>query len=299
VHLSINEEERNIEIDLTQKDEYTVSPYDVLSITVFQHPELSVEQEMVKDDGTITIPRIGSIKVQGLKLSELQKKIQLKLKKILKKPVVSVSPLRITGARYSILGAVSQPGNYPLLKPVTIMDAIGIAGGTTSEASFYRWFLIRKGVVYPLDPRNLKLLKKIYIVRGDTLIVEKTTNMRVIVLGAVNHPGSYPLQSAHPTVWEAIAQAGGFRNDAWRSQIGILHWGKGKVQIRVISYFYPDLKHLQDVFLYPDDVVYVPSSPVGEWNRIISLIQPTLNMFLVQPFGVVRDYYMIQDLRKR
>ncbi len=281
-----------------KSDQYRVAPYDILSITIFNHPDLSVAQLMVKDDGSVTLPRIGKVKLEGLKLSKVEELLKEKYSKILKLPQIDVTPVKIVGSRYYLLGAVNNPGGYPLLNPVSILDAIGLAGGTSSDVSFYRWYIIRKSTIYPLNPRNVELLKKIYVNNGDTIIITRSTDLRVIVMGAVNKPGSYPLTTAHPTVWEAIAEAGGFSNDAWRSEIGILHWETGAVKIRVVSSFYPAGKNLQNLFIQPDDIIYVPTHPIGEWNRIISLLQPTINLFLVQPFGVVRDYYFIQELRR-
>ncbi len=299
IQLHIKEIETPIKANLAQKDEYHISPYDVLEIEVFGHPELSIDQVLVRDDGSITLPKIGKVKIAGLKLGEAEDLITQKLKVILKQPSVNIIPVKIVGTRYYVIGAVANPGGYPLLNPISILDAISLAGGTTSEASFYRWFLIRNKKVIPLDPSNLTALKQIYVMNGDTIVVSKSTDMRVVVLGAVNKPGVYTLETAHPTIWEVIAQAGGFRNDALRSQIGILSWGNRKVKIRVISQFYPTIKNLKNIFIEPGDIIYVPTHPIGEWNRIISMLQPTLSMFLVQPFGVVRDYYMIRDLQKK
>ncbi len=298
VKIHVKEIETPITVDLSQKDEYRISPYDILQIRVFGHPELSADQVIVRDDGSINLPRIGKVQVAGLRLGEAEDLIGNKLKSVLKNPSVSILPVKIVGTRYYVVGAVNQPGGYPLLNPISILDAISIAGGTTSEASFYRWFLIRNKTVIPLDPSNLLSLKKIYVRSGDTIVVEKSTNLRVVVMGAVNKPGVYTLQTAHPTVWEMIAQAGGFRYDALRSQIGILSWGNRKVRIRVISDFYPETEDLQNIFVQPNDIIYVPTHPIGEWNRILNMIQPTLSLFIVQPFGVVRDYYMIKDLQK-
>ncbi len=279
--------------------QYTAAPYDVLSITIYQHPEYSVEQVMVLDDGSVSLPGIGKIKIAGLKLSQINELLVKKYSKILKHPRISIMPIKVVGSRYYVLGAVNNPGGYPLLNTTTILDAVGLAGGTSPDASLYRWYLIRNKQVFPLNPSQPDQLKKILISQGDTIIVENSNQNRVIVLGAVSKPGSYPLQSPHPTLWEAIAEAGGFREDALRSEIGILHWDTGKVKIRIVSSFYPELKDLADIFIAPDDIIYVPTHPIGEWNKIISLIQPTISLFLVQPFGVVRDYFMIKDLQRR
>jgi polysaccharide export outer membrane protein len=106
---------------------YHLAPGDRIAVTVFGQPELSGDA-FIGDNGTITIPLLDSIKVEGLTLSECQKRILDRLADgILQKPSVSV---RIAELRpISVLGDVRLPGAYPFRYGSTVQSAVALAGG--------------------------------------------------------------------------------------------------------------------------------------------------------------------------
>ena len=278
-------------------EQYRIAPYDVMSLNIFKHPEYSLEQFMVDNKGEAIIPTVGEIKLKGLTLNQATKLITKKLSENLKNPSINLMPLKIVGSRYYIMGAVNNPAGYPLLQPLTLWEAIGTARGLAPNASRYKWYLIRKGKTYVISPNNINFLQKTYIKNGDILVIPSGTEFRVIVMGEVNKPGYQIINSPHPTVWEAIASAGGFTINAWRTDIGIIHWENDKISIRVVDGLHATKGDLNSIFISPDDIIYVPSSPIGSWNRIIAQIQPTISTFVTQPLGIVRDYYWIKSIK--
>ena len=280
------------------KDQYHVSPYDILSLSVFKHPEYSLEKFMIDNKGYADIPSAGEIKLSGLTLSDAKKLITGELSKTLKNPEITLLPQKIVGSRFYVLGAVNTPAGYPLVQPLTLWEAIGVAGGLANNYSKYKWYLIRDKKTFIINPNNISFLQKWYIRNKDILVIPSGSEFRVIVMGEVNKPGYQLINSPHPTVWAAIASAGGFTVNAWRTDIGILHWENNKITIRVVDGLHATKGQLKNIFIEPDDIIYVPSSPIGSWNRIISLIQPTISTFVAQPLGVVRDYYWIKSFTK-
>lgn len=280
------------------RDQYRIFPYDIISLYVFKHPEYSLEQIMIDDKGFAGIPSVGEVKLSGLTISEAKKVLTEKLSESIKNPKINIFPQKVVGSRFYILGSVNMPAGYPLLQPVTFWEAIGIAGGLTNISSKYKWYLIRNKKTYIINPNDILFLQSQYIRNKDILVVPSGTEFRVIVMGEVNKPGYQTVNSPHPTVWEAIAGAGGFTISAWRTDIGILHWENNKITIRVVDGLHATKGDLQSIFISPDDIIYVPSSPIGSWNRIIALIQPTISTFVSQPLGIVRDFYWIKSMPK-
>jgi len=91
------------------------------------------ESFQVKDDGTVTMPDIGTVQVAGLTRIEAQKLIEDMFRKtLLKDPIIE---LKITNLKVTIFGEVKTQGNFPLVKDkTTLVELIGEAGGLTEKA---------------------------------------------------------------------------------------------------------------------------------------------------------------------
>ena len=117
-----------------ETDNYKVSTDDEISITVFNEADLSINKTKIGTNGSISMPLIGQIKVNGLSITEIESKITtLLLDGYLKKPNVSVT---ITEYRpFYITGEIEKPGSYAYRKGLTVEKAITLAGGFTERAS--------------------------------------------------------------------------------------------------------------------------------------------------------------------
>lgn len=127
---------------------YRVDTGDRISITVYQEPDLSVNDVRVKADGTISYPLLGDLHVAGFTSQELQNLVLRKLLDgYLKKPSVTVS---IDSYRlYYIKGEVTRPGGYTFVDGLTVAKAVALAGGYTERASESKISLVRES-----DPDN-------------------------------------------------------------------------------------------------------------------------------------------------
>jgi len=115
-------------------DDYRISADDQISITVFNETDLSVNKVRVSGTGTISMPLLGQVAIEGHTIAEVEQKIQtLLLKGYLKKPKVTVT---ITEYRpFYINGEIKKPGSYPYKKNLTVEKAVALAGGFTERAS--------------------------------------------------------------------------------------------------------------------------------------------------------------------
>ncbi len=123
--------------------DYTIRERDVLKITVYEHPDLSLSVR-VSSDGTITFPLIGSIKVSGLTEKDVQEKIRALLADgFIVNPQVSVIVEEYKDFFY-VTGEVKKPGAYQYEEGMNVLKAITLAGGFTEKASKRRIKVIRK-----------------------------------------------------------------------------------------------------------------------------------------------------------
>lgn len=111
---------------------YKLGSADKLKITVFEEPDLSGEFE-IDGSGTLAMPLIGNIKAGGFDIRSLEKKIVDKLSDgYLVSPRVSVEIMNFRP--FFILGEVNEPGSYPYVNGLTVINAIALAGGYTHRA---------------------------------------------------------------------------------------------------------------------------------------------------------------------
>jgi polysaccharide export outer membrane protein len=109
-------------------DIYQLCPGDTVMISVWREDTLQ-RQLVVLPDGSITFPLIGRVEVAGLSTPEVEQKITLKLKEYIPEPNVSVVIVGIEGHRAYVTGKVLHPGSLILNGPITVLQAISIAGG--------------------------------------------------------------------------------------------------------------------------------------------------------------------------
>ena len=122
---------------------YKIAPLDTLAIKVFKMPDLSGEFE-VDLTGQISMPLIGEVSAVELTTAELDKKLTDKLgERYLQNPDVSVGVKASTRRSVTVDGAVNKSGSYPIGGPVTLMQAIALAGGSSPEANAHRVAIFR------------------------------------------------------------------------------------------------------------------------------------------------------------
>lgn len=109
---------------------YEIGANDVLRIEVWQSQDYTRPQVLVRTDGRISMPSIGEIQAEGLTPERLQKQLQEALKEYINDPDVTVSVLQVNSKNFRVVGAgVNRPGNYALVTPIRLYQAIADAGG--------------------------------------------------------------------------------------------------------------------------------------------------------------------------
>jgi polysaccharide export outer membrane protein len=122
---------------------YLIGPGDVLSVDIWKEPDLS-KQVSVRLDGHISLPLVNDVEVAGLTCTELRSQLMDKYKEYVDVPEISVTVVQSLSKKIYVLGKINGPGEYPLLKQMTIVQAISLAGGLAQWADSSDVKLIRK-----------------------------------------------------------------------------------------------------------------------------------------------------------
>ena len=197
------------------KAEHILGPGDVIRVTVYQNPDLSLETR-ISELGQITFPLIGSVTVGGSTIPGAQEKIakQLRDGNFVLKPQVNIMLVQVRSSQISILGQVGKPGRYPIETVNSkASEMIAAAGGVVpGGADVITLVGTRNGkaVKYDIDlPAILQAGKTeldITVANGDILYVDRAPSL--YIYGEVQRPGVFRLERGM-TIMQALAQAGG------------------------------------------------------------------------------------------
>lgn len=276
--------------------DYEVGPGDVLQITVWDHPELTIPAgsmrssaesgNWVHNDGTIFYPYVGTVQVAGMSVNQIRAMITKRLAQYIENPQVDVTVAAFRSKKVYVTGSVGQPGTYPITNiPLRLVDAISVAGGITDTADWSNVILTRDGQDYSLSLRDIyqegNAAQNILLQPGDVINVARAEENKVFVLGEVMRPSSLPMGRNGMTLAEALSEKGGL-DPRTSNASGVFVFRKAP----------PNAEHGIDVYqlnakdaaalvladsfvLHSRDIVYVTAAPLARWNRVLSLLVPT------------------------
>lgn len=127
----------------TEGVEYYVSPGDIISVNVFPATEFSRDLT-VQPDGSVELPLLGSIKVEGYTSEEIKKVLTSRFSKYVADPEISVSVRKFASSRLGIIGEVKTPGYYPFVEGMSVLDLITQARGFNDYAKLEKSQIFRK-----------------------------------------------------------------------------------------------------------------------------------------------------------
>src|SRR6185503_19546493 len=111
---------------------YTLRSGDSFDLGFQFSPEFN-QTLVVQPDGFVSLKEVGDAHVSGLTLPEVQQLVEKKYSGILKKPVVSITPKDLEKSFFIAMGEVARPGKYELRGPITVTQAIAVAGGLAPD----------------------------------------------------------------------------------------------------------------------------------------------------------------------
>ncbi|CAG9168835.1 polysaccharide biosynthesis/export family protein [Cupriavidus pinatubonensis] len=289
---------------------YTIGAGDILSIVVWDHPELvfptqtysigtaydipnysgaaNVPGYVVSPAGTIQFPYAGVVKVVDKTPDQVRGELSVALKNIVTMPQLTVRVLAFRSKRVYLDGEVKTPGPQNIDDvPMTLVEALNRAGGInvlTGDNSRVR--ISRGGKNYyvnipallqqGVDPANVLLRA------GDIVRVEQREDSKVFVAGEVVRPSTVLPRNGRLTLNEAIGEVGGLNPiSADAKEVYVIRKSTdGEAEVFHLDGKSPVSLALAEAFeLKPKDVVYVDAAGVVRWSRVINQLIPSANFF--------------------
>ena len=240
-----------------RRPEYQLGAGDVVRILVFQNADLTTEAR-VTENGTITFPLVGLMRVGGLTIPAAEQLIAKALRdgNYIQQPQVNIVLLQNRGSQVSVLGQVNRPGRFPLETLNTrVSEMLAIAGGistTGADVAIVTGMRDGKPVRREIDIAAMFLSgqeQDMVVAGGDVIYVHRMPMF--YIYGEVQRPNSYRIERGM-TVRQAIALGGGTTQRGTDRRLRLYRRGSGGT----IDALTPDLNDL----VQADDVIYVTES---------------------------------------
>lgn len=160
-------------------DSFVIGADDVLAVNVWKEPEIS-RSVPVRSDGKISLPLVGEVQASGQTPKQLEQEIAKRLQSYISEPDVTVIVQQIKSRKFNILGQVLKPGSYLLTNPLTVLDAIALAGGFRDFAKQKSIYVLRQDTEgnqarLPFNYKDVikgkNLDQNVMLQSGDTVVV--------------------------------------------------------------------------------------------------------------------------------
>jgi polysaccharide export outer membrane protein len=282
---------------------YRVGAGDVLNITVWDHPELTIPQSgnrpaaeagnVVHKDGAIFYPYVGTIPVVGRHVTEIREIITRGLGRYITEPQVDVSVAAFRSQRVFITGAVKDPSTVPVTDvPMTLLGALNACGGLAPDADWRSVTLTStRGGELIKETLDLSALYQRGVLSqnrllgsNDVLHVPRNDALKVFVMGDVIKANTQRIDRSGLTLAEALNNVGGI-NEATADASGIFVLRASDKASKLVDIYQLDASMgpmlvLSTQFrLQPMDIVYVTSMPIARWNKLLTQLTSSLGSF--------------------
>lgn len=253
-----------------------------------------IPPQLVGNDGSITVPFAGRIRVVGLTTAAVEQKIVQELQSKAIDPQVIVTIRDNMSSRVTVLGDVTTGAQVPLSpKGEKVLDVIAAAGGvrTPPYETFVTLMRGDKTATMAMQQIISNPRENVYVMPGDTLTLQKMARS-FTVFGAAGSNNLINFDAQGITLQEALAKAGGLR-DSQADPSGVFLMRREPVELaRVLDPTIPitgngyinviyrlNLRNTGSYFLaqqFPvkdKDILYIASAPLNDLQKFLMLVQ--------------------------
>lgn len=278
----------------SQQSIYRLSPGDVLSIQLWAYPEITPPIQdatnikavgyPIDPNGRVHLPLVGSVKVSGKTLAEVNTYLRSQFSKYLKHPDVVVRVLSYEGRRYFVNGQVIKSGQYTLNdQPISLYTALGQAGGIdTKTGDTTNIQLIRNGSTYNLNTIQLEKnglsLHNLLIQPNDTIFVNTKQDQKLYVMGESSKSQAISLRDQGMTLSDVLGESEGI--NPYSASAAKIYVMRTDLNNNESTIYHLNLSSIGNLALAnqfqmkKNDIVYIDASGLARWQRIMNQIIP-------------------------
>ena len=219
-------------------DDYVLGAGDQLLIRVWGSTN-GETQATIDRSGEIAIPKLGTLKLAGVKASQAQASVKALFNKYYKDIDVSVSLGKLRKITVFVVGQSRFPGSYQLNSQATLTSGLFASGGPNASGSIRRVQLKRNGAVvseldlYAFLGKGDKTAD-VRLQDGDVIFYPQAAGHMAFV-GKVNAPAVFEIKNSQETVADFLSLAGGLPVVADPRRANIERLTPGKDQPRRVE----------------------------------------------------------------
>ncbi len=268
-----------------------VAEDDILNIVIY-HPKRRDLMEAIQfinttvggfrvTEGQVDLPDIPSVKVAGLTLEEARLRLQAEFRKQIQDVEVFITYRDRLSRKVELTGMVAH-ANVPVDGKIRLYDVIANAHIPT-DANLFLSYVVRDECPLAIDLHQLinegEMCHNIVMRGGDKIFIANKVDSSVMIMGEVNIPKPVHLPYGFMSLREAIVHAGGIPFTGDKHNIQVIRGNLQSPKIYVLAWEH--IIHLPNdsLLLMPGDTVYVSAKPITEWNRFISQLLPSAEVF--------------------
>lgn len=229
--------------NLPTPEDYRLGPGDEVIIDIWGNNQATIRQT-ISPDGTINIPDIGLVSLNGMTIKQADSYMKRKLGQIYSvdgedaKSEIKLTLGNIRTIQVNIMGEVAVPGTYYLSSLSNLYHALYRAGGVSSLGSLRAIQLVRNGKkIANVDVYDFILNGKspdnITLQEGDIVVVPAFDRL-VEVIGNVKRPMVYELKDGE-TIAELLEYAGGFAGNAYKENLRVVRQDGREYQVYTVD----------------------------------------------------------------
>lgn len=274
-------------------DEYkdVIAEDDLLNISIY-HPKRKDLMESIQFinnslggfkvvKGQVDLPDIPPVKVEGLTLEEARELIQEKFREQIQDVEVFITYKDRLSRKVELTGMVAH-ANVPVDGKIRLYDVIANAH-IPPDANLFMSYVVREGCPLAVDLYKLvnegDMCQNIVMRGGDKIFIANKLDSSAMIMGEVNNPRPVHLPYGFMSLREALVNAGGIPFTGDKHHIQVIRGNLQCPKIYVLAWEH--IIHLPNdsLLLIPGDTVYVTAKAITEWNRFISQLLPSAQVF--------------------
>ena len=199
-------------INAPVSSEYLLGPGDQLVIRAWGSIDINY-QAVIDRSGLVSLPKIGTIPMTGVKIANAEGAIKQSLSKLYKNFDLSVTLGQTRSITVYVVGQARRPGSYTLSSLSTLSSALFASGGPNNNGSMRRVQLKRGNqIISEFDLYQFLSQGKsegdVKLIDGDVLLIPSSFGYAALI-GKLNSPAVFELKNESETLEQVLATAGG------------------------------------------------------------------------------------------